>query len=88
MVHLAPASAGAPEYPARSDGEAEFLAALFERAALAPDVVEHVSDHMERVIVEFDLNARRAGKDTLVDGTDFRSTALDAAERIIHGHIG
>jgi hypothetical protein len=59
----------------------------FEAPALASDGVENVATDVERIIVEFDSNTGGAGEESVVDTTDFRPAAFQAAERRVDGDV-
>jgi hypothetical protein len=59
----------------------------FQAAAFATNGVEKLAGNVERIAAELDGDADGTGKEAFVDAANFRPTALDAADGIVHGDV-
>src|SRR6185437_1629276 len=85
VMHLAPPTIASAKDSAGADGEVEPHVVPLERPAFATHGVEHISDHVNRVVVEFDPHATCTLEHALVHRTNFRPAAFDTAQWVVHG---
>ena len=85
VVDLAPVMIEEAEDTGGAEGEIGDGGCSFEATAFTTHGKEDFAGDVERVIVELDGDACRAGKKFFVDAADFGPAAFDAAEGIVHG---
>ncbi len=87
MVDLAPVVIKQPEDASGAEGKFGDGGGSFQASAFATYRVKKFGGNVQGIIVELDGDADGAGENAFVDAANFRPTALDAAEGIVHGDV-
>ncbi len=87
MVHLPPFSVYHPKNPRRPDRQRDDRTADTEFTQLPAHGVEHLSDLVDGVVVEFDVHMGRAAEDAFIDSPDFVASAFNPAEGVVHCNV-
>jgi hypothetical protein len=87
VMDLSPVMFEKAEDASGAEGQLGDGGGSFEATAFATYGKEDFAGDVERVIVELNGDASRAGKKLFVDAPDFGPAAFDAAEGIVHGNF-